>query len=196
MNPANCPRRDWSLYYNHTYMLHNEQGVVFIMVGDDGNLFYRKTRNKWTKCDPEAVECLWPSPRALNYGNGRAIYIGRRGVRSARRSAHSDAYYPVWTDGLRLDRVLMNHLCFPPEYPSLDFALKAIIGREWSSVAISRDLLLANLRKDTFEVICCGQYAGAAQAEDGRVRMVEPEVITGAYKRACFKLAKEGFAWL
>lgn len=196
MNPATVPARDWGLYYNNTYMLHEKYGVVRVQANRSDGLHMRVNASKpWTSTRPELLTCVWPNARAVNVDT-RAIYVGRRALREARRSATLNHYYGMWTDGVDMGHTVMKKLCFPPEYPSMQFAVDALNNGGYSSIAVSRDLILFRIDQNRFRLICLGTPSATVEPTDcGRLRMLEDEVITAADKRAIYKLEKEGWLW-
>jgi hypothetical protein len=193
MNPSDVHARDWSLYYNGTYMLHAEKGVVNVRVSDAG-LQYKKHNSPWKKVSPEMLSCLWPQARSINVYN-QGVHVGRSPRREARRSATLGHYFLQWSgEGLCMDGVIMRELCFPKEYPSLEYALKALREEEFPSIAISPDLILQG-NGTKVQMICSGFEAGFAEVRDDRLLPVPDEYPSPTLKRAIFKLEKGGYIW-
>ncbi len=196
MNPDQVPSRDWGLYYNNTYMIHDEHGVVRVQANRSDGLHFRTGSSRpWTTCRPQHLTCVWPNARAINVDNG-AIYVGRRALREARRSATLNHYFSMWTDSVEMGHTVMKRLCFPPEYPSLAFAIEALQVGGYTSIAVSRDLILARVTRDRFRMICLGTAAAHVEPmPDGRLRVLDEDAVTATDKRALYKLEKEGWLW-
>ena len=195
MNPVNVPPTDYGLYYNHTFMLHQELGVVEV-TSSGGVLAIRKVGRRMDRivARPETLECLWPINMSINMSRG-ALYIVRRPVRSARRSATLEHYYIAWQDrpnGTAITPSMIKKMNFPPDYPTLDRAMSTLEGNHDSSVAISRDIILTKGTKG-YGVVCSGESAGTL-VETSNGFCFEPTMEASPFaKRAAFKLQKEGF---
>jgi len=194
MNPETVSRTDWGLYFNNTYMLHEDHGVVKVRAGREYG-FQVRTRigAEWVTTTPDKLTCIWPTPRALNVGT-RACFVGRRAVREARRSATAGHYFMRWHDGLDMTHEVMALLCHPPKYPTVDWAIDALRDGGYTSIAISRDLILSRRTKDSFRVISLGEPTCTVRPDDGSLWLMDTDIVSAADKRAVFKLEKEG--WL
>ena len=186
MNPAECNSRDWYLYYNGTWMHHEEFGVVYVHAQDrtlqvnvgDGNAH---------ACEPELLSCLWPEPGAINFRT-HAAYVGRRGRREARRSATSHHYWFVYASrpGMLLNTAAIRRLVNIVDYPDLDQAMES----DRISTAITRDVIVTNTR----DVIYKGLPAGSLVMENhGWIYkpLIEASIMD---RRIAFKLGKLGIA--
>ena len=197
MNPAHVPPSDYGLYYNNTFMLHEERGVVEVL-SSGGILNTRSIRRggEWHEAEAEDLSCVWPANRAINLTRS-AIYVARRPVRSARRSFTSEHYYIAWQFGTLtsngLHRTTIDKLISPTEYPTLAKARSLLDTGSMSSVAISKDLILYPSKKEGYTVVCSGEVAGTLEPDTiGFIFTSEIEASPAA-KRAAFKLQKEGF---
>ena len=192
MNPAETPRRDWRLYYQGTMMMHDTLGVVSINV-EERNMYIRpigdKLRGDWKACDASLLTCLWPNPKAINW-KCQGLYIGRRARREARRSFTSHHYYIAWGAGSphNMIHTMLPALLEVEDYPPLDIALEQLQSGQYTSVAISRDIIIG----PELEVIARGIEAGRLLLVEGEYRF-DPELARSPLaRRAAFKLAKEG----
>lgn len=177
-------------------MQHKDAGPVQVRV-DSNELYVRNdVTDGWVLANPEDLEHLWPDGQSINYKN-RGIYIGRRPRREARRSATTSHYMVQWDGGMldeyRVSNEMMNILCFPPGYPSLSFALRALTEGGYLSVAVTKDLILARkAHLGTIDVVCKGELAGYIQEIDGFMEFKCDNPLKPSSKRAQCKLRKEG----
>lgn len=197
MNPADVAARDWHLYFNGTWMLHEKLGVVRVSV--DGHQLYARKGGSIGKCvEPEELTSLWPMPRAINYAD-QGVYVGRRARREARRSATQNHYFIMWQEGhFCLDTKMMRQLCFPDEYPSLEWCRKALNTQEVNSVAWTPELILSSTTvPDRYGLVCKGFEAGIVEYNEDEgsfIPVVEDgEIVSQAMRRAMFKLDKGGY---
>lgn len=195
MNPTEVEPSDYRLYYNNTYMLHDRHGVVHIQVEDYQFLYKRIGTEKayqWKleEDTPQHLSCLWPSPRAINF-ESRALYIGRRARREARRSMTTNHYYVVWgRDSLR--HRIVKEFVHPSDYPNLSDAIDELASQARDSTAISKDIILTN----TLEVIARGHNVGQLVEEHGQHVYAPSLALSPLCKRTAFKLGKEGILCL
>lgn len=195
MNPTQCKERDWGLYYTGTYMLHETMGVVNVSAST-GTFRARKTsEHMWRQVTPESLSCIWPKGRSINiYGQG--IYVGRRGRQQAKRSATTSHYVTLWSEheARSVTEETLRQLCFPAEYPSLEFAMRSLQQEECSSIAITRDLILCRspVNVGEYKVICQGLPAGILKTEEEGYSFKGTLNDHPAGKRALVKLQKEG----
>jgi len=195
MNPSDCPSRDWSLYYSGTYMLHATIGVVQVTV-QHGVFQCRKHQGGvYRQADPTELTSIWPVARSVNFNN-QAFYVGRRPRQEARRSATLRHYVSLWSEYPQesVGHELLRALCFPPEYPSLEFAMRALQQEEVNSIAITRDLILARSPTSVadYRVVCQGMEAGTLHTVDNGFSFEGSLNQHPAGKRALVKLQKEG----
>lgn len=194
MNPVDASPRDYRLYYNQSYMLHDKHGVVYVQVGDGSTLLCKKIgevrTSRWIPCSPETLTYLWPEPKAINFGS-RGLYIGRRARREARRSATVGHYYVAWGSDM-LGHTMMKEFIFPSDYPSLEEAIDKLNNREWDSAAINRDIIIT----DTLGVVTRGHNVGQMITERGQYAYCPTLADSPLCKRTAFKLGKEGILCL
>lgn len=195
MNPSECPNRDWGLYYNNTYMLHAIEGVVQV-ISRDRSLYIRKGNGQWNPTDHNHLECLWPRGRAINV-SGQALFIGRQARREARRSItmhHFSILWPGTSVSGMINDVQMNELCFPSEYPSMGYVLRAFKQGERRSVAVTASIILCS-RTNGANVIFKGEDAGNIEFTPNQ-HIFTPRLDCPLSKRALFRLQKEGILCL
>jgi hypothetical protein len=195
MKPIDTPPRDWGLYFNGTWMLHKEHGVVYVRASRE--YLECETDSLQYRCDPRDLSPLWPAPKAVNIRrSSRACYVGRTSVREARRSATNHHYFIAWGRGSGITRRHMIELVCNDRYPSIDLALHRLTRAErpWASIAVSRDFILNKRRNGSLEVIFRAQQAFPCTISEGHI---EPKggPIGPLQKRALAKLQKEGLAW-
>jgi hypothetical protein len=192
MKPSECPARDWSLYYNGTYMWHPEHGVVGVQVNEEQDGFEVRHGRTYSSVAADTLTPLWPEAQAINLPMyNTAAYIGRRARREARRSCTNHHYNVLWTLGrsLVIDRSVMYLLAEPPELPTLPEAIEMLTG-DMSSVAISHDLIIYP-QGDNMSLVCRGTEVGRLVLRDN-VFSYEPEIPNSPLaRRVQFKLDKE-----
>ena len=194
MKPHECPANDWNLYFNGTFMVHEELGVVRCYPSDDGRTFVvTQSDGTSTHSAPELLIPLWPSARAINCPMyNTAIYVGRRGRREARRAATTGHYTVQWTRGrsLTMDDHIMRLICEPEPYPSLNEAISLL--ETVSSVAIARDLIIYRDGND-LGLVCRGIEVGTlACNHNGPYEFVPLAPTNPLNKRVQLKLDKGG----
>ncbi len=161
MNPEDALPQDYPLYYNGTFMRHAERGPVFVVAGDGG--FVVKTRTgRQARAAAQDLSPLWARPGSYNVSTPigeRAIYLGRKGRRSARRSASTEHYQVIWSASgdRRITKTIMWEAIMNEGYPNAKKALAKL--KEGESVAVSREMILHRKQKSV-AVIIRGQVAG------------------------------------
>lgn len=188
MRPTEARRADWRLYYNNTWMRHEQDGFVFVQVPDD-TLRGKGPGDRTNRTlDPELLSPCWVRPGAYNIGR-TAIYLGRRARRSARRSMSTEHYHIKWsTNGsARISGKYIWGALAPEAYTPLREALAALTAGEATARAINREIILANGR-DGIKVVLRGQIAGYI-----RDNLFVPDCeIAPLAKLARSRLAQEG----
>ena len=198
MRPIDVSSRDWALYYNNTIMDHSSKGVVQVNVSDRVLYTRKNETNSWVLTSPEELTCLWPRACAINWNNN-GIYVARRSRREARRSASCNHYYITYATSTEIRSVSSNmlaYLCFPNEYPTIDFAYEALITMSRLSIAISPELILTQAQKGCFVIYkatTAGILIKSTEALDNASYLFQPDLDNSpAAKRAAFRLQKEG----
>jgi hypothetical protein len=193
MNPSECSINDWNLYYSNSYMRHVTKGIVHVMCAEGSRLVINDRAGTRSLTRGERLECVWPQPRAINVG-GHAYYIGRGAAREARRSATNHHYTIEWTScpQRRLDISVMQALCDPQEYPSLEAAITGISDGTHQSCAISPDMIIKPTSGGRLQLSCRGLSVGYLNMVEGDYEFVPDHDGHPLTKRVQFKLQKEG----
>ena len=193
MNPSDCSRRDWRLYYNGTWMLHDVHGAVYVVVEDQ--TLYAHTGGRPRQCAASHLSNLWPSPKAINH-QGQGVYVGRRARREARRSFTVNHYYVLWPTNHRsamgmsnsLSNSLVRTFLNTTDYPNIYSSVRNITEGESRSAAISKDIIIAN----ELEVIFRGVPLGKLEQDRDQCFFIPSSYNTTLAKRAILKLNKQG----
>jgi hypothetical protein len=106
--------------------------------------------------------CWWPRPGAYNTPRG-AVYIGRKAIRTMRKSALPNEHYNIRYGTVGRVWEIMLILRKGPERQDLNFAVKVLNEELSPSVAITRDIILARGKFGEILVIFRGLYAGDYQ---------------------------------
>ena len=194
MKPNDCPQRDWPLYYNNTFMHHDEYGMVLVQVINDGTTFEVQYSDTYTTVEPSTLSPIWPVAQAINLTvYNTAVYIGRRARREARRSCTAHHYNILWSKGrsLVIDRLIMRHMTEPQEKPNIPTALEMMLNG-MASVAISHDLIIYPAPGEELALVCRGTEVGRLVRKDDVIRE-QPDIENSPLaRRVQFKLDKEG----
>jgi len=195
MRPSEVPARDWHLYFNGTIMRHDEHGIVNVQVSEQHIYWKRVGRQSWIPAEPGTLSCVWPTCGAVNY-DGRAMFVGRRSRREARRSASMNHYYIGWdgtaTESGTINGRLLRYLCYPDPYPSFEFSVEALRTGARHSVAVTPELIMLP-HSEGVAIVYKSDSAGVLKI--GEENEFIPTVNgSPASRRAIFRLRKEG--WL
>ena len=157
MNPADVPKRDWNLYFNGVYMLHEEHGPCYLRYGGD---FLQVTPSNdrtaqmmlKNKTDLRKLHVWWPRSGAYNTPNGEAIHIARQASRCMKKSASANHYNVRWGNQ---GASMFNCLARGPNYLTWPVGKDMLVNGACKSVAVARDLIevLANRRVITVAAV-------------------------------------------
>ena len=163
MRVRDVPTRDWSLYFNDTYMKYKGEIVKVSIVPNDGRTTFACQPSGggveyiWRKADLENLEVWWPRPGAYNL-NGQAAYIARKANRCMRKSCVPRSHY-YFKYGEQMGLSVMYFLKRGPNHMTWKAAEEALVKGVVNSVAVCRDLILTRV-KDGFGVVYRGEEAG------------------------------------
>jgi len=194
MKPSECSPRDWPLYFQGTFMIHDTLGFVILSCDDESIQVRTEHRGNWHNSDPAALRPCWPNAGAINQ-TSTAHYVGRRARREARRSSTIHHYYWVWNSCSRppaLGFDVMKQLALPSSYPTAAEALADLSSGNVGARAISHDLILQRNPLGQIGVICRGFPSGEIQGESGGYEYIPDVSDSPVSKRVLFKLQKEG----
>ena len=164
MNPADAPSRDWSLYYNNSYMLHVKSGEIVTVRASGDHGFSVRVDGEWERVKPHELVPFWPRPRAINMGT-TAGYIARRSSREARRSATSNQYYQACGSLSGVNVAVMAKLHDPDPYPQADSVFERYNKGLWT--AVTTNIVVEPSFRDDGEcqVYYRGTYVGDAKID-------------------------------
>ncbi len=186
MRPIDCAPTDWPLYYQRTFMIHEDLGLVSVTVDDDYQL-HAVSGSADRIVPPETLTPCWPEAAAINTASYGGMYVGRGARREARRSATLGHYTVMYPErGLMMDHRIMHELVNPKPYPTLGRAIEMLA--DTTRVAFTRDLLLTAGNR----LVCRGVEVGVIEGSEDRYTF-EPDVLDSPLaRRVQFKLDKEG----
>ena len=189
MRPIDCIPADWPLYYQHTFMLHNEHGLVNVTLDEEGRFNIRGEKKLHELVAPETLNPCWPQAGAINDLVHGGLYVGRGARREARRSATIGHYPIMWPafPGVQANLHIMKALLSMQPYPTLEGAFK-MVKIQSHGVAITRDLIITRHARLVYRGVLVGDIEAAT---DGYIFV--PDVPDSPLaRRVQFKLDKEG----
>lgn len=196
LGPADAPERDWNLYFDRTFLLHEKLGPVFCRVedGPDGPAFMVRVKGDamYKPVPPSQLSLFWPRSGAYN-GTTGAFFLGRQGRRSMKKSASYEHYFVMWPEtgfipGMARESFLDTAIYKGRNFLSYKAAREVLEKKVMTSVAISKDIILNNTKEPgKYQVIFAGEAAGFVKGQEFFAEWDG----TPAAKRTRAKLLKE-----
>lgn len=146
MQPLDVPAVDRRMYYHGTLMRHRTEGIVEVTFNTDSP-HYRKLGGEWKRAALKDLSIYWLAPGAYNVEN-TAVYIGRKGVRSTKKSANRNSYYYAWKrqmgEGRNVPAMSILHgiSVSPQPYPNIEEA-EEMLKKGYSAIAVSPEFILS-----------------------------------------------------
>lgn len=194
MNPVDALQQDWHLYYDGSWMRHQQLGPGQVVVSGTELYFYSYPNDvpeaAPRRCMAGELSYWWPNGGAINTPFG-ACFVTRTATRSMRKSAHAEHYGVSWHGpNFPMDKTqLMLWLRRGPALIDVDFAMKAMDNQMTPSVAVAKDMIFAATpQKGMYDVVYRGVVIGKIK---GRVFMpyYEDAPIT---RRCALRMREEG----
>lgn len=145
MNPTIETQRDWYRYYSDTYMLWRGSPTLINVVGDD--LLRQKSNGQWVPVIPDDLKVWWPRPGAyrMEAAGVGAMFIGRRPLRTMKKSTTRQHYYVQWPVLAVFTRQsIISGLQHPTPSMSLEEAVEELMQTK-VPVALNANFILAHI---------------------------------------------------
>jgi hypothetical protein len=168
MKPTQALMKDWRMYYNDTYMMHKDLGVVRIKA-DMGTLRAIQVLEPYEEhyVKGKDLEVWWPRAGAYNHRRN-AYYVARRAHRCMKKSCVPGThYYCKWgrdaLDGG--EGPYVKAMAQGQMYVPMKVAMEHLDAGLVHSRAVSTDIILTKKERDgahgnDYAVIFRGQRAG------------------------------------
>jgi len=158
MRPTQALRKDWPMYYNDTYMLHKDLGVVRVQVNRTGGFVCTQPGvERWVPAKGSDLDVWWPRAGAYNTPTN-AVYISRKAHRCMKKSAALNSHYFIkWGPPEKMSIALANG----PNYLTWPTAKEVMEKGAKRSCAITREIIISKtMDPHVYELIYRGDEAG------------------------------------